>query len=149
MSKASANFEKMLRKALDEAIANAPQARDDLFRLASEAGEAIKKVTDGAATLELVPIDVGNDPRPTYQLQLVTLDGESSRSDLGVFRLAATGYPIQRWASKNGWKSNPEKPEREHMSIQELNGNFDYMFSSPTTRLVGLINHLKAMKGIK
>jgi hypothetical protein len=149
MSKASAGFERMLRQALDEAIAHAPQARDDLFRIASEAGAAVKKVTDGAATLELVPVDVGKDSRPTYQLQLVTLDGESSRSDLGVFRLSATGYPVQRWASKHTWMKNPEKPEREHNNNQDLSGNFEYMLSTPTSKLVVIINSLRAMKGIK
>ena len=149
MSDAPTEFEKMLREALSQAIAKAPQAKDDLFRIASEAGDAVKKVAEGSAALELVPIDVENDPRPTYQLQLLRLDSESARSDLGVFRLSASGYPIQRWASKSNWNLNPEKPEREHMNVVDLKGNFNYMLSNPDTKLVTLINHLRAMKEIR
>jgi hypothetical protein len=149
MSDDPTEFEKMLREALAQAVANAPQAKEDLIGLASEAGDAVKKVTEGAATVELVPIDVTDDPRPTYQLQFLRLDSESPRSDLGVFRLSASGYPIQRWASKGAWESNPESPEREHLNVGALRGNFKFMLSKPDTRLVILINHLRVMKGIK
>jgi hypothetical protein len=143
MTAAATDFERLLREALDQATANAPQANKDLVRIASEAADAVSKVTEGAATLELVPIDVGEDPRTTYQLQLRRNKSEAPASDLGVFRLSETGYPIHRWASRRNWEARPENPDNEHTNVKDLQGNFNWMLSKPDSRLVVLVNSLQ------
>ncbi len=149
MSVASPDFERLLREALDQAVANAPQANEDLLRLASEAADAVSKVTDGAATLELVPIDLGDDHPPTYQLQLRRNQSDAPASDLGVFRLSETGYPVHRWASRRNWESRPEEPDNEHMSVNNLTDNFNWMLSRPDSKLVVLVNYLRRRHAAK
>jgi hypothetical protein len=85
MSAAATDFERQLREALDKATANAPEASKDLVRLASEAADAVSKVTEGAATLELVPIVVDEDPCTTYQLQFRRNRSEAQRPTWGFF----------------------------------------------------------------
>lgn len=149
MSVASTDFERLLREAVDQAAANAPQANEDLLRLASWAADAVSKVTEGAATLELVPIDVGDDPRPTYQLQLRRDSSEAPASDLGVFRLSEAGYPIYRWATRRNWELRPEAPDNEHINVQNLTDNFNWMLSKPDSKLVVLVNYLRQRKAAK
>ena len=143
MSVASTDFERLLREAVDQAAAKAPEANEDLLRLASEAADAVSKVTEGAAILELVPMDVGNDPRPTYQLQLRRDRSEAPASDLGVFRLSEAGYPVHRWGSRRNWESRPEAPDNEHLNVQNLTDNFNWMLSKPDSKLVVLVNYLR------
>jgi hypothetical protein len=149
MTAEATDFERLLREALDHATAKAPQANKDLVRLASEAADAVSKVTEGAATLELVPIDVGEDPRTTYQLQLRRNKSEAPASDLGVFRLSETGYPIHRWASRRNWEARPESPDDEHININDLQGNFNWMLSKPDSKLVVLVNSLHRRETVK
>jgi hypothetical protein len=68
MTTAVTDFERMLREAIDQATSKASHANNDLIRIASEASDAVSNVTGGAATLELIPVDVGDDPHTTYQL---------------------------------------------------------------------------------
>ncbi len=143
MSTAATDFESLLREALDRAAANAPQANQDLIRLASEAADAVSKVTEGIATLELTPINGDQDPRLTYQLQLRRNKSEAPASDLGVFRLSEAGYPIHRWSWRGNWEARPENPDSEHFNLEGLKGNFHWMLSKPDSKLVVLINYLQ------
>ena len=131
MSAAPTDFERLLREALDQATAKMPAANTDLFRLASEAADAVSNVTGGTARLQLTPIDVGEDARPTYQLQLRKDKSEAPVSDLGVFRLSETGYPIHRWQSRRNWEAQCEAPDNEHFNVQQLKDNFHWMLSKP------------------
>ncbi len=140
------DFELKLRKALDKATANAPQAERDLVKVASQAAQAVSAVTEGLATLELVSIREDGDPRPTYQLRLRRIDSEAPASDLGVFRVSEGGYPIDRWATLRNWEANLDKPERQHFNVGDLKGNFDYMFSQQDSKLVVLLNSLPKKK---
>ena len=140
MSAASTDFERLLRDALDLATANAPQAGKDLFKYASEAAEAVSKITEGAATLELVPIDNNGDPRVAYHLQLRKNQSEAPASDLGVFQLSPTGYPIQRWAARGNWEARPTQPDNEHFTPANVRDNFVWMLSKPDSKLVVLVN---------
>jgi hypothetical protein len=149
MSAAPTEFERLLRQAVDQAKANAQQAEKDLLRLTSEAADAVSNVTEGAATLELIPIDVSPDTRPTYQLQLRRNKSEAPASDLGVFRLSETGYPVHRWPSRRNWESQSENPEQEHSALPDLKGNFDWMLSKPNSKLVVLVNHLRQSKPVE
>jgi hypothetical protein len=149
MSETTIDFEARLRSALDEASKIATQANDDLLRIASEASDAVSKVTDGAAMLELAPINEGEDRPPTYQLQLRRVDSEAPWTDLGVFRLSEVGYPVDRWASRSAWESNPDKPERQHNNIQDIRGNFDYLLSRPDSKLVLLLSYLRQLKAVR
>ncbi len=142
MTAAATDFESMLREAISQAAEKASGANEDLIRIASEAADAVSKVTQEAATLELVPIDVDEDERATYQLQLRRNKSAAPASDLGVFRLSIGGYPIDRWPSRSGWEAAPETPERQHSNVDDLQGNFKWMLSKPDSKLVVLVNSL-------
>ena len=149
MTAAATDFERLLREAIDQATANAPEANKDLIRISSEVSDAVSNVTDGAAILELVPIDVGDDTRTTYQLQLRRNQSEAPASDLGVFRLSLSGYPVHRWGSRRSWEANPDKPENEHFNASDIQGNFNWMLSKPDSKLVVLVNSLRSNRDIK
>ncbi len=143
MSTAATDFESLLREALDRAAANAPQANQDLIRLASEAADAVLKVTEGIATLELTPINGDQDSRLTYQLQLRRNNSEAPASDLGVYQLSEAGYPIHRWSLRGNWESRPENPDSEQFNLENLKDHFRWMLSTPDSKLVVLINYLQ------
>jgi hypothetical protein len=139
MSIAPTDYEHLLRKAIDEAKANAPRATDDLIRYSSGAAEAVAKVTEGAAALELVPINQGEGATPAYQLQLRKIGSEAPPSDLGVYCVTPAGYPVLRWYSRRAWESRPDRPDAEFPSAVELEGNFQWLVSNPNSRLVILV----------
>src|SRR5258708_1903647 len=120
MSPATADYADLLREAINRAKANAPRAVDDLLRCASKAAVAVTAVTGGAATLELVPINQGENAKPTYQLQLRKVGSEAPPSDLGVYCVTPAGYPIRRWFSRNAWEDHPEKPAQDYPGVSEL-----------------------------
>jgi hypothetical protein len=147
MNTTPADFERMLREAVSKAKEAAPRAVDDLVHCASKAAEAVAGVTGSAAALELVPIDVRDEhgrrfkgATPTYQLQLRKVDSEAPPSDLGIFRVTETGYPVLRWYSRAKWEGHPEKPDEQYTTISELEGNFKWMLSNPDSRLVVLVS---------
>jgi hypothetical protein len=139
MSTVPADYEHLLREAINQAKANAPRAIDDLLRFASKAAEAVTEVTGGAADLELVPINQGEGATQAYQLQLRKVGSEAPPSDLGVYCVTAAGYPVLRWYSRRAWESRPEKPDGEYPGASELEGNFRWMVSHPESRLVVLV----------
>lgn len=139
MNPSTADYAHLLREAINQARANAPRAVDDLLRCASKAAEAVAGVTGGAAALELVPINQGEHARPTYQLQLRKVGSEAPPSDLGVYCVTATGYPVLRWHSRNSWESRPDTPDEQYPGVSELEGNFRWLVSKPESRLVLLV----------
>ncbi len=139
MSTATTNYADLLRAAINQAKANAPGAVDDLLRCASTTAEAVTAVTGGAATLELVLINQGENAQPTYQFQLRKVGSEAPPSDLGVYCVTAAGYPVLKWWSRNRWESRPDTPDEHYPSISELEGNFRWMISKPESRLVVLV----------
>lgn len=143
MSTAPPDFEHLLRVALDQAAAKAPQAYDDLLRLASEVADAVSNVTAGDATLELAPVVVGDDARGTYQLQLRRVGSNAPASDLGVFRVSEAGYPVDRWPSRRLWESKPDSPETTYFNVEDLTVFFKWMLSEPDSKLVVLLNYLR------
>jgi len=139
MSSSVVDLEKMLRDAVNQAKATAPRAADDLRRCASEAGEAIAHVTNGAAALELIPLNLASDSLPSYQLQLRRVGSEAPPSDLEVYRISASGYPVERWYSRRKWEEQPNQPDGTYHSLIELEGNYRWMVSDPKSRLVALV----------
>lgn len=139
MNTAPPDYGHLLREAINEAKVNAPRAIDDLIRFSSKAAEAVADVTGGAAALELVPINQGENATPTYQLQLRKVGSEAPPSDLGVYRVTAAGYPVLRWYSRRSWESHPEKADAMHQNPSELEGNFRGMVSNHDSRLVTLV----------
>ena len=139
MSTTHAEFENMLRDAINKAKETAPRAVDDLVGCASKAAEAVAGVTGGAAVLELVPVDERDDSTPTYQLQLRKSGSEAPSSDLGIYRVTSAGYPVLRWYSRAKWESNPEKPDGQYNDFSALESNFKWMLSKPESRLVVLV----------
>jgi hypothetical protein len=121
----------------------APEASKDIVRLASEAADAVSRVTEGAATLELVPIVFDEGPCTTYQLQFRRNNSEAPASNLGIFRLSSVGYPIQRWSSRKNWEARPETPDREHFKAHDVKSNLSWMLSKPESKLVVLVNSLR------
>ena len=96
-------------------------------------------MTEGAAALELVPINQGQDARPAYQLQLRNVGSEAPPSDLGVYCVTPIGYPVQRWYSRNAWEDHPDKPAKDYLKVDDLEGHFKWMVSDPESRLVVLV----------
>jgi hypothetical protein len=148
MNPTSTDFEQLLREALAQAKAAAPHASDDLVRFASRATEAVARVTDGVATLDLVPITPSDDPRPTYQLQFRKVGSQSPASDLGIYRLSAAGYPIQRWYSITKWREQPEQPDAALETPQAVEGHFKWLVSKPESRLVILVAYFQQQAAV-
>src|SRR5262249_45503989 len=88
---------------------------------------------------ELVSINQGERPASAFQLQLRKAGSEAPPSDLGVYRVAASGYPVQRWWSRGAWEERPEAPDEEFPTAAELDGNFRWLVSSQESRLVTLV----------
>jgi hypothetical protein len=139
MSIAPADYERLLREAVHKAREAAPRAVDDLIRCASGAAEAVAVVTRDAAILELVPLNEGKDSTPTYQLQLRKVGSEAPPSDLGIYRVTKTGYPVLRWFTRAKWERSPDKPDRQFSNLNELEDNFKWMVSQPESKLVVLV----------
>jgi hypothetical protein len=139
MSTSSTEFEKLLREAVSKAKSSAPRAVDDLFQCASTAADAVFQVTEKAATLELLLVNqMGASPQ-TYQLQLRKNRSEAPSSDLGIFCLSPTGYPIQRWYSKRKWEADSDHPDELFANKDELEGHFKWMISHPESKVVILV----------
>jgi hypothetical protein len=149
MNTTPAEFESLLREAVSKAKEAAPRAVDDLVLCASKAAEAVGKVTGGAATLELVPVERGEGATPTYQLQLRKVDSKAPPSDLGIYRITQTGYPVQRWYSRAKWEGNPEQSDGQYTTFSELEGNFKWMLSKPESRLVVLVTFFQQQPAVK
>ncbi len=153
MSKQRANYEQLLRKAIKEAKEAAPRAVEDLLRFASEAADAVEKVTEGTAVLEMVPIDQGESAMKAYQLQLRKAGSEAPSTDLGVYSTTTAGYPVMRWHSRRGWEEHPDEPNQQYPGPNELEGNFRWILSNHESRLVVLItffqDQLKKTAGAK
>jgi hypothetical protein len=147
MNPSTADYEQLLREAIQQAKAAAPRASDDavprasedLVRCSSKATEAVARVTNGAASLKLVPRPLPPDVIPTYQLQLRQVGSEAPPSDLGVYRLSLAGYPIQRWHSWTKWLYEPHAHDDEFRDLHELEAHFEWMISKPESRLVILV----------
>jgi hypothetical protein len=139
MSTQQVDYEQLRRDAITQARAGAPRVAEDLQRCASQAAEAITKVTDGAAALELIPVPVPDGAPATFQLHLRRVGREAPPSDLGVYQLSDAGYPIQRWYSRGAWESSPDQSEQLYQNMAELEGHFRWMVSDPSARLVVLV----------
>ena len=143
MTAATADFTDLVQHALKAAKAQAPRAVDDLRRCASQAADAVARVTGGVGTLELVPINQGENAKTTYQLQLRKVNSEAPPSDLGVYNATAAGYPIERWYSRAAWEEHPEQPVKTFGNSFELEGHFKWLVSTPESRLVVLVSFLQ------
>jgi hypothetical protein len=139
MSTAVSDYATLLRDAISQAKAGAPQVADDLRKCASQAAEAIATVTDGAAALDLVPLSSPDGASQAFQLVLRRVGVEGSPSDLGVLQLSEAGYPVQRWYSRGNWESNPIRFDQLHDSKSSLEGYFRWLVSNPSSRLVVLV----------
>ena len=153
MSKQKPNYEQLLRKAIKDAKEAAPRAVEDLLRVASEAADAVEKVTEGTAVLEMVPLDSEEGATKAYQLQLRKTGSEAPPTDLGVYSTTTAGYPVMRWYSRRGWEDHPDEPNQQYPGSNELEGNFRWMLSNHESRLVVLLTffqeQLKKASGAK
>lgn len=139
MNPSEPDFEQLLRQAIQRAKDSAPRAVADLYRFSSKAAEAVDRVTGGAAALDLVPVNQEGGGATAFQLQLRKVNSEAPASDLGMYQVSATGYPVLRWYSRKGWLSHPEKPEQEFSDPAQLASNFEWIVSDPESRLVVLV----------
>ena len=139
MNTPAADYEQLLREAISQAKVGAPQIADELRRCASQAAEAIAKVTNGAAALDLVPLSRPDGTPPAFQLLLRRVGYDGPPSDLGVYQLSEAGYPIQRWYSQGSWESSPNQTEHLYENKGALEGHFRWMVSNSSSRLVVLI----------
>ena len=139
MSTSEPDFEQLLRQAIQKAKESAPRAVADLHHFSSQAAEAVDRVTGGSAALDLVPINQESGAPTAYQLQLRKVNSEAPASDLGVYLVSTTGYPIHRWYSRKGWEARPDKPEQEFIGSPQLASNFEWIVSNPESRLVVLV----------
>jgi hypothetical protein len=139
MSTPVLDYEQLLRKAITQAKVEAPQIAEDLRRCASQAAEAIAKVTDGAAALDLIPLPGPDGTPPAFQLLLRRVGHDGPPSDLGVYQLSEAGYPIRRWYSRGNWESNPNQSDHVHENKNSLEGHFRWMVSNASSRLVVLV----------
>lgn len=165
MNTQTADYTNLLLEAVKQSKANAPRAVDDIFRCFAKAAEAVTKVTNGLAVLELVPIDESENPN-IYQLQLRKVGSESPPSDLGVYYVSKGGYPVLRWYSRNRHESRlnlfgarnehttssttttsttttrldlSDAGDEQFPSITELDDHFRWLVSDPKSRLVILV----------
>jgi hypothetical protein len=139
MSTSTPDFEQLLRQAIQKAKDSAPRAVADLHRLASQAAEAVDRVTKGTAALDLVPVNPDGGPPTAYQLQLRKVNSDAPPSDLGVYQVSSAGYPVHRWYSRKAWESRPDNPKQKYTGVEQLAGNFQWIVSDPESRLVVLV----------
>jgi hypothetical protein len=139
MSTPAAEYEQLLRDAISQAKVGAPQVVDELRRCASQAAEAIAKVTDGSAALDLLPLARPDEAPSAFQLILRRVGHDGPSSDLGIYQLSEAGYPIQRWYSLGSWESNPNQTDHLYPSKTALEGHFRWMVSDRSSRLVVLV----------
>ncbi len=139
MSTPALDYEHLLREAITQAKAGAPQVADELRRCASQAADAIAKVTGGAAALDLVPLPTPDGTPPAFQLLLRRVGHDGPPSDLGVYQLSGIGYPIQRWYSRASWEGNPNQAGHLSENKDALEKHFRWMVSDPSSRLVVLV----------
>jgi hypothetical protein len=153
MSKQKPNYEQLLRKAIQDAREAAPRAVEDLLRVASEAADAVEKVTESTAVLEMVPINQGEGATKAYQLQLRKAGSEAPQTDLGVYTTTPAGYPVMRWYSRRGWEDHPDEPDQQYPGLNQLEGDFRRMLSNHESKLVVLLTffqeQLKKAAGAK
>lgn len=114
-------------------------AVDDLNRCVSQANEVVARLTDEACILELVPI---KNTETAYKLQFRKIDSESPPSDLGVYNITTTGYPIERWYSLMNWEKN-ELITTYFDTVSAVESHFNWLASSPSSRLMLLIRWYK------
>ncbi len=139
MSTPAADYEQLLREAISQAKVGAPQVADELRSCASQAAEAIAKVTGGVAALDLIPLERPDEAPSSFQLLLRRVEHEGPPSDLGIYQLSEAGYPIQRWFSRGSWESNPNQTEHSYLNKNALEGHFRWMVSDRSSRLVVLV----------
>lgn len=139
MSTPLLDYEQLLREAIIQAKVEAPQVSDDLRRCASEAAEAIAKVTGGAAALDLTVLPRPDGDPPAYQLLLRRVGHDDPPADLGVYQMSEAGYPVQRWYSRGSWESDPNQTDHLYENKNALEGHFRWMISNASSRLVVLI----------
>jgi hypothetical protein len=139
MSAATADYGSLLQTAVEQAKANAPRATDDLLRFSSQAAVAVAGVTKGAAALELVPVNPGSGDIRTYQLQFRRVGSDAPPSDLGVYQIPPTGYPVFRWPSWGAWERSPDNAPNQHLNVGELDAHFRWLLSDADSRLVVLV----------
>lgn len=142
MSTSAKNYEDLLREAISQAKVSAPRIANELRACASRATEAITKVTDGAAALELIPMERPDGAPSAFQLLLRRVGRDEPPSDLGVYQLAEAGYPIQRWFSRGSWETSPNQTEHLYPNKGALEGHFRWMVSDPSSRLVVLVSFI-------
>lgn len=143
MSPAPTDFETLLRGAVEQARANAPQALEDLIRLSSQATNAVAAVTAGGGILELIPVAPTDGKARIYQLQFRRRGSDAPPADMGVFQVTDTGYPILRWWSRRNWEDRPDRHDRECLTPSELESVFSWLLSHPTSKLVVLVTFLQ------
>lgn len=144
MSEATA-FDDLLRQAIDQAKRAAPRAADDLFRCSSEVAAAVERVTGGSVRLELSDAERPDGPTPTFLLQLFRVGSEAPPTDLGVYALAATGYPVQRWYSRQKWETNAKEPTQLIKNRSEMEHHFRWLISDADSRLVTLVAYFQGV----
>ena len=136
MSAETVDYGTLLRDALVRLKTKAPSAADDLVRFASQAGRAVREVTNEAAALEIAPIIQDAAVPDAYSLRLRKLGSQAPPSDLGVYRVPPTGYPILRWFTRRAFEIRPEEPDEEFRDADQLEGHFRWLVSNPDSRLV-------------
>ena len=139
MSTSVLEYEVLLLEAITQAKAGAPQVAHDLRDYASRSAEAIAKVTDGAAALDLISLPSPDGSPPVFELLLRRVGHDGPQSDLGIYLTSEAGYPIRRWYSRGSWESNPNRHDQIYDNQSALDGHFRWMISSPSSRLVILV----------
>ncbi len=97
------SFEEALRKTLEKRTQEESLialADRDLHEVCLKASEAVRKLTDGKARLELAPISPRNAIL-AYALNFVT---DAEKRTLRVFNLYTGGYPIGVFLSRENWE---------------------------------------------
>ena len=102
MTAATADFTDLVQHALKEAKAQAPRAVDDLRRCASQAADAVARVTGGVGALELVPINQSENAKTTYQLQLRKVNSEAPPIGSGCLQRNGSGIPDRTMVFSRG-----------------------------------------------
>jgi hypothetical protein len=133
------DYEQLLREAITQAKAGAPEVADELRTCSSQAAQAIANVTGGAAALKLVSLPRPDGAPPAFQQLFRSVGRDAPPSDLGVYQLSEAGYPVQRWYSKASWESNPNQSDIIFENKSALESHFRWMVSDRSSRLVVLV----------
>jgi hypothetical protein len=135
-----ADFEQLLKAALEARVQRTPQALSDLNTVASELNRAVEATSQGRMRVFLATRRAGIGVRSGMTLLLRLKDTGEERT-LSIFETSEVGdgYPMQMWRSAEAFDRNQLDGFVVLDSFKSLRGMIERLIAAPDAPLVRLI----------